>query len=533
MHIGTEYDLDYAYDTYGRFSTITNGGDVFTYGYLANSNLIASVTYPNTITVTNAYELNRNLIDYVENKHGATVISKYDYANDAIGRRTAMAKSGTAFTAGDTVNYTYNGRSELTSADAVTDNNYNFIFAFDNIGNRQSYTSSESGNPVQSIYTTNNLNQYTAITNPTQAPTYDADGDMLSDGTWSFTWNAENRLIAAEKSGAKLEFQYDYAGRRVEKKVYSGSTGNWTLDKHLKFVYDGYEQIEVLDGTNSDAILKKRIWGLSKLICDIHSSTAYYALGDANKNITEYLDSSGNIQAHYEYSPFGKIATKTGTKQNDFDYLFSSEVFDTRTGLMYYNFRYYSLTLGRWLSRDPIEEEGGYNLYGIVNNNIINKYDMYGLKEWKWNMPPNYNPQEIYYILDKSIKYPEYVTDYELTRLKLYRPDLFDQLKNQGVNWNPGAVGLACEVSAVIMWKYGFKGLSTGTAGVGAVFEIIFFKSVYEEIVKHKKDIIIPKGPDENEGSSDVKVDPDWDKKIENQKDLNGWDVYKCNSCKK
>ena len=380
MHIGTEYDLDYAYDTYGRFSTITNGGDVFTYGYLANSNLIASVTYPNTITVTNAYELNRNLIDYVENKHGATVISKYDYANDAIGRRTAMAKSGTAFTASDTVNYTYNGRSELTGADAVTDNNYNFIFVFDNIGNRQSYTSSESGNLVQSIYATNNLNQYTAITNPTQAPTYDADGDMLSDGTWSFTWNAENRLIAAEKSDAKLEFQYDYAGRRVEKKVYSGSAGNWTLDKHLKFVYDGYEQIEELDGANSDAILKKRIWGLNKLICDIHNSTAYYALGDANKNITEYLDSSGNIQAHYEYSPFGKITAKTGTMQNDFDYRFSSEVFDSETSLVYYNFRYYNFKLGRWLSRDPIAEKGGNNLYAMVRNNSVSYWDELGLR---------------------------------------------------------------------------------------------------------------------------------------------------------
>jgi hypothetical protein len=49
------------------------------------------------------------------------------------------------------------------------------------------------------------------------------------------------------------------------------------------------------------------------------TDVAYYALADANKNITEYFDSNGNVVAHYEYSPFGKITKKSGTMQNDFD----------------------------------------------------------------------------------------------------------------------------------------------------------------------------------------------------------------------
>ena len=52
MNISTEYDVDYGYDTLGRFSTVTNGNDVFTYGYLTNSNLIQSITYPSSITST-------------------------------------------------------------------------------------------------------------------------------------------------------------------------------------------------------------------------------------------------------------------------------------------------------------------------------------------------------------------------------------------------------------------------------------------------------------------------------------------------
>ena len=134
--------------------------------------------------------------------------------------------------------------------------------------------------------------------------------------------------------------------------------GNWTLDEHWKFVYDGYEQVEKLDGLNSDGVARKRIWGNGKIVADIHSAVTYYALGDANKNITEYLDSSGTIQAHYEYSLFGKITNKTGSMQDDFDFRFSSEVFDGETGLVYYNYRYYSPELGRWLSRDPINQMG-------------------------------------------------------------------------------------------------------------------------------------------------------------------------------
>jgi len=105
----------------------------------------------------------------------------------------------------------------------------------------------------------------------------------------------------------------------------------------------------------------------------------YYALADANKNITDYVDASGNIQGHYEYSPFGKITQSSGTMVSDFDYRFSSEVLDQETGLSYYNYRYYSGELGRWLSRDPVEERGGVNLYAIISNNIIVEWDRYGL----------------------------------------------------------------------------------------------------------------------------------------------------------
>jgi len=58
---------------------------------------------------------------------------------------------------------------------------------------------------------------------------------------------------------------------------------------------------------------------------------------------------------------------------------FSLEYFDEETELVYYNFRYYSPDLGRWLNRDPLGESGGFNLYAIAANNIINRWDYLGM----------------------------------------------------------------------------------------------------------------------------------------------------------
>ena len=76
-----------------------------------------------------------------------------------------------------------------------------------------------------------------------------------------------------------------------------------------------------------------------------------------------------------EHSPFGKITRTSGNIASSFAFRFSSEYFDTETGLVYYNYRYYSPELGRWLSRDPIGESGGVNLYAMVGNDVVNGWD--------------------------------------------------------------------------------------------------------------------------------------------------------------
>ncbi|UDQ98347.1 RHS repeat-associated core domain-containing protein [Lentisphaerota bacterium WC36G] len=89
--------------------------------------------------------------------------------------------------------------------------------------------------------------------------------------------------------------------------------------------------------------------------------------------------SSGSVANRYDYSPFGQLIADVETVENPFK--FSSEYAEKETGLIYYNYRYYNPKDGKWLSRDPIEEKGGINVYGFVDNDTIKNIDSLGLKK--------------------------------------------------------------------------------------------------------------------------------------------------------
>ena len=86
---------------------------------------------------------------------------------------------------------------------------------------------------------------------------------------------------------------------------------------------------------------------------------------DLSKNICEVFGPAGNIRTAYAYAPFGAV-TASGDVTQPFQW--SSEHYDSELDLVYYNYRHYSPSLGRFLSRDPIEEQGGLNLDAFVGN---------------------------------------------------------------------------------------------------------------------------------------------------------------------
>ena len=367
----------YSYDNYGRINQITGFGGTFDYSRVPGSELIENLIRPNGVNTAWSYEANRDLVTQVANGS----VSTYGYANDALGRRTSMSRGGSVFTVPDILTYGYNDRSEVISAQSNVDENYAYSYSFDPIGNR--LNSSLAG--ADWAYTTNNLNQYTQLVKGTDTwdPTYDDDGNMLTRMGWTQVWNGENRLIETSRGDTRLTFVYDYMGRRIEKKVFTGEV----LTKHLRFVYNEYKLVEELDALNNNATLRRYTWQPDDIgldvplsIFDLVENKTYFYHTDANKNVTELTDSEGAVVAHYEYSPFGMVTKLSGDYAATNPFRFSSEYYDSETGLVYYNYRYYDPQLGRWLSRDPVEEKGGENLYSICCNNILNIFDILGLE---------------------------------------------------------------------------------------------------------------------------------------------------------
>ena len=160
----------------------------------------------------------------------------------------------------------------------------------------------------------------------------------------------------------------DMHDRRFEKKV----TEDNTVTSWQRFVYRGYLQIAAFD-VNSVIIDEEEHQGHTLAITTFwdpteptatrplaitdhtgNTSTTYFHTHDLTKNVCELLDVSGEIITSYDYTLFGAVTASNTTTPNPF--MFSSEILDPETSLVYYNFRHYNPTDGRWISRDPIEE---------------------------------------------------------------------------------------------------------------------------------------------------------------------------------
>ena len=96
-----------------------------------------------------------------------------------------------------------------------------------------------------------------------------------------------------------------------------------------------------------------------------------------------YRDAEGNTVAEYVYDAFGRIVAQNGTMANMFTMRYSTKYYEAEAGLYYYGKRYYSPAWRRWLTRDPIGEEGGANLYGFCKNGSVYSVDPIGKNRYR------------------------------------------------------------------------------------------------------------------------------------------------------
>jgi YD repeat-containing protein len=354
---GSDYSVSYGYDPVGRFASVSNTinhqpSTIAHYSYLPGSDLLVSLS--NTVggalcaATTRTYEPNRNLITRILNTAGTNSVSQFDYVNDAVGRRTRRVDSASVTNAFD-----YNARSELIDALMGTNSH---SYRYDPIGNRQT----ASNDTEVLTYAANALNQYTNIADGvTNAPQYDLDGNLVAYAGWTFSWDAENRLVLASNATTVVSNSYDYMSRRIGKSVYTNDSGSWILASGFSFTYDGWAMIRELVTRDSSLVTNSYLYGLDLsgslqgagtiggiLSTCLNGTNAFYAY-DANGNLSDLVGRDGSAVAHYEYDPYGTTSAKSGLLADANPFRFSTKYFDAETGLYYYGLRFSSPGTGR------------------------------------------------------------------------------------------------------------------------------------------------------------------------------------------
>jgi RHS repeat-associated protein len=192
----------------------------------------------------------------------------------------------------------------------------------------------------------------------------------------------------------KLNFEYDWKGRRISKTVSNWNGAAYTFGSSTKFLYDQWNLLAELNSGNT--LQRAYLWGADLSgsmqgaggvggLVAMKSSAAgvHFANDDGNGNVTALVDASaGTYSAQYEYGPFGEAVRVSGTQSRLNPFRFSTKFMDDESDLVYYGYRYCNANTGRWVNRDPIEEKGGVNIFAFLCNAPIAIIDANGRESW-------------------------------------------------------------------------------------------------------------------------------------------------------
>ena len=312
------------------FSTVKLGSKTFTseyhfaaggYGTGSVTNLVASITQPGC-NCGYGYDDNGNIAS-------ATLNGKW-------------------------TGYTYDELGQLIQVDDHSDtrsgkNGATWKYTYDlggNILKKERFAYNDTTNPLETVtYEYGDANwrdKLTAVNGSTIR--YDAIGNPLSDGTWTYTWQNGRQLQKMQKAGVTAEFVYNADGLRVQKTV-NGVATKYTLHgKNVVHMTSGADELHFFyDAQNRPAVV-------------VYNGTAYAYVKSLQGDIVAILDENGNAVVSYGYDAWGAPLWCTGElaetlgKVQPFRY--RGYVFDEETGLYYLRSRYYNPGWGRFVNAD-------------------------------------------------------------------------------------------------------------------------------------------------------------------------------------
>jgi len=396
---GSLNSASWTFDSLGRVSSATNKLGTFNYGYVNVTDRLSSMTYPDGSSAAYTYFPNNQdkRLQEIRNQTSTnSLISQFDYTYDPEGQITTWIKNDSGLSAPQRFNLGYDNADQLVTAPLKNASTNALIkqytYGYDLAANR----TSEMVATTTTTSTPNNVNEIVSQsggTNRTLA--YDANGSLINDdSSRTFEWDGANRLVAVNYIGTnnRTEFSYDGLSRMV--KIVEKTRSRITSTR--KFVWCGMEKCEFRDDKDAVTLF---VYPQGQ----VSGKTAYFYTRDHLGSIREMRGASGkgSIVARYDYDPYGRSTSVINNTLPDFN--FTGLYRHAASNLDLAVYRAYDPDLGRWLSRDPIGETGGVNLYlyafddptdlldtdGAFPNSWVPRYGYWGGPDWSGGWRPS------------------------------------------------------------------------------------------------------------------------------------------------
>ena len=299
-----------SFDPIGRVLSVANPLGGFGYTYVGATSRLNSITYPNGVACSYAYQPltgDFRLQSITHNLSGNTLLSQHNYTYDVAGNITRWTQVSPQAGINRSWLSGHDAADQLTSVASQDPANFNNLptgqdaYTFDFAGNRK--TETIDGNTTTAGY--NSLNQLISATGGLTP--------VLPLGTYE--WDAEDRLTAINYTGTnnRTELSYDGLSRCVQIVEKTGAT----VESTKQTVWDGFSQVEEHDATGATT---KRFFGQGVQIASGASAGSYYYTGDHLGSIREMTDSTGAVRASYDYDAFGRQTKRSGDLDSDFGF---------------------------------------------------------------------------------------------------------------------------------------------------------------------------------------------------------------------
>ncbi len=358
---GVGVTLTHSVNRAGRLTALTSSlsdvdhpGTLLSAAHFNAAGLLLSASLGNALNEARSYDGRLRLTSITNGTVYALTIPANGYA-----------PNGDILAANDSVNgnwtYSYDAVNRLIAANKSGTEIYNYDY--DRFGNRWHQNGPRT---MMLSFSSNN--------SKADGYSYDSAGNLLSDGLHSYTYDAENRIVQVD-GGSTAAYVYDANGRRVRKTTASGS---------VDFLYDiaGREVAEV---ASSGSWNRGEIYAGASHLATYKNSTTYFIHSDWLGTERVRSDKSGASYATCTSLPFGDWLACSGPSDPS-PLHFTGKEHDLETGLDDFGARYYTASLGRWMTpdwsarQDPIpyadlRNPQSLNLYAYVGNNPVTRLD--------------------------------------------------------------------------------------------------------------------------------------------------------------